>query len=216
MPAWLRPTGTANTTLGSTPTPEVSAAPYKPYLDRLRAMGEAERKSLAAALRAGRYAAPKNGAVGQKFVEALAQSEVEYEGWKAASGDTFSFSDFLTQRFNEDPDADKKGREPRTYTTTKISSDTAAAKTIQTVFEDLTGRTPSQKEIEKYTNMIRTAQKKNPTRTAVNADGTVQQTTGGIDEEQFLYDKLAKGDAAKKNRALDAYAFLNSFMGGGA
>jgi len=100
-------------------------------------------------------------------------------------------------------------------------NDMSAKTLIDGIVKSLTGRPKaSPEEVEKYTAMIREQQRKNPLVTSYTTQGgqTVgSKTTGGFgaqEAQQFLIDKISKGDEAKANRALDAYSGLVDLFGG--
>lgn len=95
----------------------------------------------------------------------------------------------------------------------KVYTDTDAKKLIDAVIQDQLGRKASADEVKKYTSMIQAAQKKSPTVTTYKTVGGVQTatTTGGINEQQYLLDRIAGTDEAKANKVLGFYeTFMNA------
>jgi hypothetical protein len=101
---------------------------------------------------------------------------------------------------------------PRTTVQTYITSPSQTAKLLNTVAEDLLGRKLTKAEQTKYTKLINEQQKKQP---SVNTSGKGFSTTrGGVDEEQFITEKIGATAEAKTNRATDAYSIMMQELGG--
>ena len=109
-------------------------------------------------------------------------------------------------------DDDGSGGGPKTTTQTYITSPTQTAKLLDTVAEDLLGRKLTKAEKNKYTQLINQQQKKQPSRTT-SGDG-FSTTRGGVDEEQFITEKIAGTAEAKTNLATDAYTVMMQELGG--
>ena len=102
--------------------------------------------------------------------------------------------------------------EPRTTVQTYITSPSQTAKLIDTVAQDLLGRKLTKEEKKKYTQLINTQQKKQP---SVNTTGKGFSTTrGGVDETQFITEQIGATAEAKTNRATDAYSIMMQELGG--
>jgi hypothetical protein len=102
--------------------------------------------------------------------------------------------------------------EPRTTVQTYITSPSQTAKLIDTVAQDLLGRKLTKEEKKKYTQLINTQQKKQP---SVNTSGKGFSTTrGGVDETQFITEQIGATAEAKTNRATDAYSIMMQELGG--
>ena len=124
---------------------------------------------------------------------------------------TISVVDYLAQRATEGADTGAAGG-PTTTTQTYITSPLQTAKLLDTVAQDLLGRKLTKTEKDKYTKMLNVAQKQQP---SVQTSGQGFVTTkGGIDEQQFLTEKLGATAEAKTNRATDAYAIMMQELGG--
>lgn len=100
---------------------------------------------------------------------------------------------------------------------TRISNTTEAAALIQSIIQDTLGRKATAAELKKYTASLQAAQKKAPTVTKYTSAGTSQtsQTTGGINEQQYLLDKISGTDEAKANKVLGFYETFMNALGGG-
>ena len=120
---------------------------------------------------------------------------------------TISVVDYLSQRAAEGADEG-----PTTTRQTYITSPLQTAKLLDNVAQDLLGRKLTKAEKAKYTKMLNVAQKQQP---SVQTSGQGFVTTkGGIDEQQFLTEKLGATAEAKTNRATDAYAIMMQELGG--
>jgi hypothetical protein len=104
------------------------------------------------------------------------------------------------------------GGGPTTTKQTYVTSPTQTAKILETVAQDLLGRSLTKAEKAKYQKLINAEQKRQP---AVNVSGKgFSTTTGGVDEEQFITEKIAGTAEAKTNQASDAYTILMQELGG--
>jgi len=101
---------------------------------------------------------------------------------------------------------------PTTTKQTYVTSPTQTAKILETVAQDLLGRSLTKAEKAKYQKLINAEQKRQP---AVNVSGKgFSTTTGGLDEQQFITEKIAGTAEAKTNQASDAYTILMQELGG--
>jgi hypothetical protein len=104
------------------------------------------------------------------------------------------------------------GGGPTTTRQTYVTSPTQTAKLLDTVAQDLLGRNLTKAEKAKYTRLINAEQKRQP---SVNVSGAgFSTTTGGVDEEQFVTEKLQETGEAKNYRATDAYTVMMQELGG--
>jgi hypothetical protein len=99
---------------------------------------------------------------------------------------------------------------------TRISNTTEATALIQSIIQDTLGRKATAAELKKYTASLQAAQKAAPTVTKYTSAGTSQtsQTTGGINEQQYLIDKISGTDEAKANKVLGFYETFMNALGG--
>jgi hypothetical protein len=101
---------------------------------------------------------------------------------------------------------------PKTTVQTYVTSPTQTAKLLDTVAEDLLERKLTEAEKAKYLKMINQEQRRQP---AVQTAGEGFVTTrGGVDEQQFLEEKIAGTAEAKTARATDAYTIMLQELGG--
>ena len=100
----------------------------------------------------------------------------------------------------------------KTTVQTYVTSASQTAKLLDTVAEDLLGRKLNKAEKKKYTELINQQQRKQP---AVQTSGKgFTSTRGGVDEGQFIAEKIGATAEAKTNRATDAYAIMLEELGG--
>ena len=150
-----------------------------------------------------------------KFYTALTKLEAAYQQQVSINkivGATTPIGryDILTNLLAEGGTGD--GGAPKTTTQTYITSPTQTAKLLDTVAQDLLGRKLTKAEKNKYTQLVNQEQKKQPSRTT-SGDG-FSTTRGGVDEQQFIEEKIAGTAEAKTNRATDAYAVMMQELGG--
>lgn len=101
---------------------------------------------------------------------------------------------------------------PRTTVQTYVTSASQTAKLLDTVAEDLLGRKLNKAEKKKYTELINQQQRKQP---SVQTSGKgFTSTRGGVDEGQFIAEKIGATAEAKTNRATDAYTIMLEELGG--
>jgi len=105
-----------------------------------------------------------------------------------------------------------KGDGPTTTKQTYITSASQTAKLLDAVAVDLLERKLTQAEKAKYLKMINAEQKRQP---SIQTSGEGFSTTkGGVDETQFITEKLEATAEAKTVRATDAYAIMMQEFGG--
>jgi hypothetical protein len=119
--------------------------------------------------------------------------------------------DYLEQIGMEGAEAGTAGA-PKTTVQTYVTSPSQTAKLLNTVAEDLLGRKLTKAEKNKYTKLINEQQRKQPSVTT--AGKGFSSTRGGIDEQQFITEKIGATAEAKTNRATDAYAIMMQELGG--
>lgn len=150
-----------------------------------------------------------------KYYNALVKLEEKYRSQVALDklvGATTATSryDVLTSLMEDG--GDETGGGPTTTRQTYITSPTQTAKILDTVAQDLLGRNLTKAEKAKYASLIKAEQKRQP---SVNVSGAgFSTTTGGVDEEQFVTEKLQATGEAKTYRATDAYTVMMQELGG--
>lgn len=149
-----------------------------------------------------------------KYYTALAKLEEKYQGQVAldkmvgATTPTARF-DVLTSIISGGGDGEDG---PTTTKQTYVTSASQTAKLLNTVAVDLLERNLTKAEQAKYLKMINAEQRKQPS-VQTQGEGFVT-TKGGIDEQQFITEKLEATSEAKNVRATDAYTILMKELGG--
>jgi hypothetical protein len=174
-----------------------------------------QRLALAQQLKnAGLYSGKVSANLDTKYYTALTKLEAAYQQQAAIdkiTGATVTPGryDILTNLMAE---GDGGGDGPKTTTQTYITSPSQTAKLLDTVAEDLLGRKLTKAEKNKYTKLVNEQQKKQP---SVNTSGKgFSSTRGGVDETQFITEKIGATAEAKTNRATDAYSIMMQELGG--
>lgn len=151
-----------------------------------------------------------------KYYTALAKLEEKYQGQIAVDkivGATTSAKryDVLADLVAGGDSGDSGGpKGPRKIT--YVTSASQTAKLLNTVAVDLLERNLTKAEQAKYLKIINAEQRKQP---AIQTQGDGFSTTlGGVDEEQFITEKLQATPEAKNVRATDAYTILMKEFGG--
>ena len=150
-----------------------------------------------------------------KYYNALVKLEEKYRSQVALDklvGATKATSryDVLTSLMEDG--GDETGGGPTTTRQTYVTSPTQTAKILDTVAQDLLGRNLTKAEKAKYASLIKAEQKRQP---AIQTTGKGFTTTqGGVDEEQFVTEKLQATGEAKTYRATDAYTVMMQELGG--
>ena len=149
-----------------------------------------------------------------RYYGALVKLEEQYQGQIALNklvGSTAPIGryDVLTSILADDEGVDGG---PTTTKQTYITSPSQTAKLLDTVAVDLLERKLTKAEKAKYLKMINAEQRRQP---SVQTSGKGFSTTrGGIDEGQFITEKLEETAEAKTVRATDAYAIMMQEFGG--
>ena len=100
----------------------------------------------------------------------------------------------------------------KTTVQTYVTSASQTAKLLDTIAEDLLGRKLNKTEKKKYTELINQQQRNQP---SVTTSGKgFSSTRGGVDEAQFISEKIGATAEAKTNRATDAYTIMLEELGG--
>lgn len=108
------------------------------------------------------------------------------------------------------------GEGAKTYVDRTISSETGAARILDAIEQDFPFLELSAKQRKKYIDMVRKEQAKpsSATRTTVSDDGTSRVTTAGLDEEQFLIEKISKSNPGRASKVIEGYDILTKMLGG--
>ena len=201
----------ATQTSGSATSSEVS---FDVFVKNISQASNEARLALAERLKeAGLWKGKVSSNFDLKYYTALAKLEEKYQGQVAldkmvgATTPTARY-DVLTSIISGDDGED----DPTTTRQTYITSASQTAKLLNTVAVDLLERNLTKAEQAKYLKMINAEQRKQPS-VQTQGEGFVT-TKGGIDEQQFITEKLQATDEAQNVRATDAYTILMKELGG--
>lgn len=181
-------------------------------------MTPAERIAYATKLKAAGYSVgPINGAVTKSlrkaWIDAHSDLTGEVQSAIAAgvqSGSSANLNAFLTANAGT---GGTGGSKSGTSVATSQINDTAAAALINSVYQDLAGQKATAADIAKYTKQLRAAQVANPVKTVYDGTGK-SSTTGGIDTQQFLTQKLQGTAPVEQQRTRDAMTLMMQELGG--
>jgi len=201
----------ATQTSGSATSGEIA---FDVFVKNISQTSDAARLALAERLKeAGIWKGKVSSKFDLKYYTALAKLEEKYQGQIAldkmvgATVPTARF-DVLTSIISEGGEDDG----PTTTRQTYVTSASQTAKLVNAIGSDLLERDLTKAEQAKYLKMINAEQRKQP---SVQTSGKGFVTTqGGVDEQQFITEKLQATDEAKTVRATDAYTILMKELGG--
>ena len=207
----------AATPMGSAPAPATAGQEVSldVFAKDVAAASDAQRLALAQRLKdAGLWKGKISSKFDIKYYGALAKLEEQYQGQIAldkiiGATTTTSRYDVLTGIL-AGGDGSDDGSTPTKNT--YITSASQTAKLLDAVAVDLLERKLTKAEKAKYLKMINAEQKRQP---SIQTSGKGFSTTqGGIDEGQFITEKLEATAEAKTVRATDAYAIMMQEFGG--
>lgn len=205
----ITPGATVNGTTSATANPNAVA---------LYNMTRAERQQVALALKNAGYNVQTSGAFSDKLLTAYNSALAQAQSQAMQLGQPFN-KDFFTGYLARETEANVAagGTGVSKSIQSRIYTDTDAKRIIDAVIKDQLGRSATADEVKKYTNMIQAAQRKSPTVTTYKTVGGVQtaETTGGINEQQYLIDQIAGSDEAKANKTLGFYETFMNALGRG-
>jgi len=201
----------ATQTSGSATSSEVA---FDVFVKNISQASNEARLALAERLKeAGLWKGKVSSAFDLKYYTALAKLEEKYQGQIALDkmvGATVPTAryDVLTSIISTGEGEDG----PTTTTQTYITSASQTAKLLDTIAVDLLERKLTDAEKSKYLKMINAEQRRQPS-VQTQGEGFVT-TKGGVDEQQFITEKLESTGEAKNVRATDAYTILMKELGG--
>jgi hypothetical protein len=203
----------ATQTSGSSASGEVA---FDVFVKNISQASNEARLALAERLKeAGIWKGKTSSKFDLKYYTALAKLEEKYQGqvtldkMVGATTPTARY-DVLTDIIAGGGDGDGDG--PTTTRQTYVTSASQTAKLLNTIAVDLLERNLTKAEQAKYLKMINAEQRKQPT-IQTQGEGFVT-TKGGVDEQQFITEKLEATSEAKNVRATDAYTILMKELGG--
>jgi hypothetical protein len=211
----------AATPIGSAPAPATAGQEISldVFAKDVASGSDAARLALAQRLKdAGLWTGKISSKFDIKYYGALVKLEERYQGQIAldrliGSKTSASRYDVLTSILADEQAGGGGGDSgPTTTRQTYVTSASQTAKLLDTVAVDLLERKLTKAEKAKYLKMINAEQRKQP---SVQTAGKGFVTTkGGVDEEQFITEKLEATSEAKTVRATDAYAIMMQEFGG--
>jgi hypothetical protein len=201
----------ATQTSGSATSGEIA---FDVFVKNISQTSDAARLALAERLKeAGIWKGKVSSKFDLKYYTALAKLEEKYQGQIAL--DKMVGATTPTARFDVLTSIISSGGEddgPTTTRQTYVTSASQTAKLVNAIASDLLERDLTKAEQAKYLKMINAEQRKQP---SVQTSGKGFVTTqGGVDEQQFITEKLQATDEAKTVRATDAYTILMKELGG--
>lgn len=105
---------------------------------------------------------------------------------------------------------------PTTISERTISSELGAARILDAIEKDFPFLELTAKQKKKYINMLRAEQAKpsSASMSTYSEDGKTRVYRQGIDEQQFLTEKISQSDPARAAKALEGYDILTKMLGG--
>jgi hypothetical protein len=201
----------ATQTSGSATSSEVA---FDVFVKNISQASNEARLALAERLKeAGLWKGKVSSAFDLKYYTALAKLEEKYQGQVAL--DKMVGATAPTQRYDVLTSIISTGEGedgPTTTTQTYITSPSQTAKLLDTIAVDLLERKLTDAEKAKYLKMINAEQRRQPS-VQTQGEGFVT-TKGGVDEQQFITEKLEATGEAQNVRATDAYTILMKELGG--
>jgi len=202
----------ATQTSGSATSSEVA---FDVFVKNISQASNEARLALAERLKeAGLWKGKVSSAFDLKYYTALAKLEEKYQGQVAldkmvgATTPTARY-DVLTSIISTGEGEDGG---PTTTRQTYVTSASQTAKLLDTIAVDLLERKLTDAEKSKYLKMINAEQRRQPS-VQTQGEGFVT-TKGGLDEQQFITEKLEATGEAQNVRATDAYTILMKELGG--
>lgn len=187
------------------------------FIEVMNRASEPTRAAIAQQLKdAGFYKGKITGKFDVKFYSALkmlgAELTLQRNFNKQFGQPIVSVAQYIQDRASEGIDTGGADGAPKTTVTTYVTSPSQTAKLLDTVAQDLLGRKLTKAEKDKYTKLVNSQQKKQP---SVTTSGKgFSSTRGGIDEQQFVTEQIGATAEAKTNRATDAYGIMMQELGG--
>jgi len=152
------------------------------------------------------------GTVGNKYTPAFQKALIAAETDRASINlvSPISRKDFFDQL---EPVSTGGYKGPTTVTNVTKYTPESASQFINLIVQDTLGRRATAAEITKYTKTLKDLEKKASSTTKYSGAGAsqTQVTTPGINEQQYLIDKISGTDEGKANKILGFYeTFMNA------
>ena len=140
------------------------------------------------------------------------KANIEFITYNKYNPGSKGLSDYLTAI--SDPNAGGVGG-TRVSKSVRLSDPTTAEALVTAVMQDQVGRGPSKAELKRYTQALQRAQTAAPTTTVTTGSPTTStsQTTGGINEQQFLINEIAGTDEARAQKVKSFYDVFKQAIG---
>jgi len=105
---------------------------------------------------------------------------------------------------------------PTTVTSVTKYTPETAKELVNSIIQDTLGRKATDAEVKKYAAMLKGIEGKASTVTKYSGQGAkqTQMTTPGINEKQYLIDRIAGTDEGKANKVLGFYETFMNALGG--
>ena len=105
---------------------------------------------------------------------------------------------------------------PTTVTNVTKFKPEAAQQLVESIIQDTLGRKATAAEIKKYSQMLKKVEGKAASTTTYGKGSNQTQTTMvGLEEKQYLIDKISGTDEGKANKVLGFYETFMNALGGG-
>lgn len=190
------------------------------YAKKLYNMTNAERKTIAQALKNAGYRVNTNGVYSRALVDSYGQAvqaaQLSAQELEQQFNDTF-FANYLAQETLARGAGGDGG--PKITEQISVITDSDAKRIIDAVIRGQNKRSATAEEIAKYTAIIQRKAAKQPTvsRTEKVGGKTVLKTTPGFglqEAQSFLIDKISGTDETKANKVLGYYETFMNALGG--
>lgn len=155
------------------------------------------------------YKGPINGKYTPAFQKALDNAEAQRMSIQAIR--PLGRDEFLQEQVSFGSGSGEG--KARTITQTYQINDTDADALITKLYKELTGYSPTAKQLANAKKDLRKQEKLNPVKQAYDASGNLTQT-GGFNEQQYLTSQISETGAAQKSRATTANELLLAELGG--
>lgn len=192
----------------STATPLTQYTEFKKAVAASPALISGYQKLLKAA---NLYKGSVNGKYTPAFQKAL--DRAEEDRLSIAAIRPIGLDDYLKEQVNLGEGGGDGTGKPRNITQVYEINDTDADALIAKIYQQATGYKPTRLQLAEAKKDLRKQEKLNPVKQAYDAKGNLVQT-GGLNEEQYLMEKVGQTEAAQKSRATTANELLLSELGG--
>jgi len=162
----------------------------------------------------GYYKGKITGKYTPAFQKALDRAEEDRLSISAVN--PLTRDEFLTQvDFGTGSGSGGSGGPTEVISVTKYTPE-RAGQFVNAIIQDTLGRKATSAEIKKYSAMLKGLEGKASTKTNYSGSGAkqTQTTTAGLDEKQYLIDKISGTDEGKANKVLGFYETFMNALGG--